>query len=123
MLLYLGARCIVIVSWLVASGLYGAVSRGFHVASLDVNLGSEKISGLTMAVFKASQARLGTLDDTLLNVTILPESLGIEASASARVSDADERRLQQRRRGLSWRIVRKWLVFRAVGALVSPRWR
>ena len=57
--MFLGARCIVIVLWLVASGLNGVVARRFHVTSVDEHLGSERVLWAVSGFFQglASQAR------------------------------------------------------------------
>ena len=56
----LGARCIVLVLWLVASGLYGVVSRGCHFAGLDENFRGEGVLWAAGGCFRglAGQARL-----------------------------------------------------------------
>ena len=64
-LMFLGARCIVIVLWLFVSGLNGVVPRRFHVTSVDEDLASEEFSGLSIVVFEALQDKLGSLDDAL----------------------------------------------------------
>ena len=59
-LMSLGARCIVLVLWPVASGLYGVVSRGCHFAGLNEHFRGEGVLWAAGGCFRglAGQARL-----------------------------------------------------------------